>query len=133
MKQDLQALVIDDDPQVSSFVADVLSTDGWNVREVNSAEQAFGILPERRWKIVFCDVMLGGEDGYAVLHHFTENLPEARFVLMTGHGSAAGALDATAIGAYDYLVKPISIEDILSLAKSVREQQRLLIELIFFS
>jgi len=125
MKQDLQALVIDDDPQVSSFVADVLSTDGWNVREANSAEQAFGMLPERKWKIVFCDVMLGGADGYAVLHHFTENLPEARFVLMTGHGSAAGALDATAIGAYDYLVKPITIEDILSLAKSVREQQRL--------
>ena len=125
VKQDLQALIIDDDPQVSSFVAEVLREDGWNVREVNSAEQAFKALPESLWKIVFCDVVMNGEDGYAVLHHFTENLPEARFVLMTGHGSAAGALDATAIGAYDYLVKPLSVEDILSPARSVREQNRL--------
>ena len=124
MKQDLQALIIDDDSQVSSFVAEVLSEDGWNVRQVNSAKQAFKALPESLWKIVFCDVVLGGEDGYSVLHHFTENLPEARFVLMTGHGSAAGALDATAIGAYDYLVKPLTVEDILSPARSVREQQR---------
>ncbi len=125
MKQDLQALVIDDDPQVSSFVADVLSADGWTVSEANSAEQAFGMLPERHWKIVFCDVVMGGADGYAVLHYFTENLPEARFVLMTGHGSAAGALDATAIGAYDYLIKPFTVDDVLNLARSVREQLRL--------
>jgi len=125
MNQDLQALIVEDDPQVSSFIADVLRTDGWNVREVNSAEQAFGTLSKGRWKIVFCDVVLGGEDGYAVLRHFTENLPEARFVLMTGHESAAGALDATATGAYDYLIKPLTIEDISSVAGSVREQNRL--------
>jgi len=125
MKRDLQALVIDDDPQVSSFVAEVLGSDGWAVSEASSAEQAFGVMSERQWKIVFCDVMLGGADGYAVLHHFTENLPEARFVLMTGHGSAAGALDATAIGAYDYLIKPFAVDDVLNLARSVREQLRL--------
>ena len=125
MKQDWQALVIDDDSQVSSFVADVLCEDGWTVSEAESAERAFEMLPERQWKIVFCDVMMGGKDGYAALRHFTENQPAARFVLMTGHASAAGALDATAIGAYDYLVKPFSVDDILKLAQSVRQQHRL--------
>jgi len=125
MKQDWQALVIDDDSQVSSFVADVLREDGWTVSEAESAELAFEMLRERQWKIVFCDVMMGGKDGYAALPHFTENQPAARFVLMTGHGSAAGALDATAIGAYDYLVKPFSVDDILKLAQSVRQQHRL--------
>ncbi|MDQ6786408.1 MAG: sigma-54 dependent transcriptional regulator [Acidobacteriota bacterium] len=124
MKKDLQALVIDDEPLVSSFVSEVLINDGWNVREAKTAEQAFELLSEKQWLLVFCDVILGGTDGYAVLRRFTERQAEARFVLMTGHGSAAGALDATAIGAYDYLVKPFSVEDILSIARVVRQQHQ---------
>lgn len=125
MKHDWHALVIDDDSQVSRFVADVLRTDDWTVSEAENAAQAFEMLSKQQWKIVFCDVMMDGEDGYAVLRRFIANQPDARFVLMTGHGSAAGALDATAIGAYDYLIKPFTIEDILNLAASVREQLNL--------
>jgi two-component system, NtrC family, response regulator AtoC len=124
VKSDLQALVIDDEPLVSSFVSEVLSNDGWKVSEAKTAEQAFEMLSKKQWLLVFCDVILGGIDGYAVLRHFTERQAEARFVLMTGHGSAAGALDATAIGAYDYLVKPFKVEDILNIARVVREQHQ---------
>ena len=124
MKQVLPALVIDDDPQVRSFVADILRSEGWNVSEAATAEQGINLLSEQAWLLVVCDVMLDDGDGYTVLRHFTEKLPAARFVLMTGYGTAAGALDATAIGAYDYLVKPFNVDDILNLAKSVREQHR---------
>ncbi|MGI8669116.1 MAG: sigma-54-dependent transcriptional regulator [Aridibacter sp.] len=125
VKPTLPALVIDDEPQISSFVAQILNSNGWNVSEANSAEQAFGMLNGKKWVLVFCDVMLGETDGYAVLRRFSEEQPEARFVLMTGYGSAAGALDATAIGAYDYLVKPFTIDEILSLAESVRRQHEI--------
>lgn len=121
----LTALVIDDEPQVSHSIAQVLINDGWNVSEARSAEQAFEKMAEQRWVLVFCDVMLGGVDGYAVLRRFSEKQPEARFVLMTGYESAAGALDALAIGAYDYLVKPFNIKEISSLANSVRKQHQL--------
>lgn len=124
MKNNLNALVIDDDPQVGGLVAEVLRTDGWNVQEARSAEEAFEQLEKESWLLVFCDVVLGGTDGYAVLRRFSQEQPKARFVLMTGHGSAAGALDATAIGAYDYLVKPFTIDDILTISKTVREQRR---------
>ena len=122
VKQSLPALVIDDDPQVRSFVATVLQSDGWSVCEAENAEQAFEKLSGQRWALVFCDVILGGADGYDVLRRFTEEQTDARFVLMTGYGSAAGALDATATGAYDYLVKPFSVDDVLGLARSVRRQ-----------
>src|SRR5207237_8522142 len=65
------------------------------------------------------------EDGYDILRLFSEKQPETRFVLMTGYESAAGALDALAYGAYDYLVKPFSMSEILSLAESVRKQHQL--------
>lgn len=124
VKSDSHALVIDDEPQVSGFVAQILRTNGWNVREARNAAQAFELLDEREWQLVFCDVVLGGPDGYEVLRSFSEKQPKARFVLMTGHGSAAGALDATAIGAYDYLVKPFTIEDVLRISNMVRERHQ---------
>src|SRR5947209_4502180 len=118
----LQALVIDDDHQVREFVSTVLRDDGWSVAEAETAERAYEMLEERPWSLVFCDVLLGGEDGFAVLRRFSEQKPDAQVILMTGHGSAVGALDATAFGAYDYLLKPFGIGQVQSLANSVRER-----------
>ncbi|HEV7700195.1 MAG TPA: sigma-54 dependent transcriptional regulator [Pyrinomonadaceae bacterium] len=123
-RSSLQALVIDDEPQISRFVAEVLTAEGWTVVEVDSADKAFEELERRKWPLVFCDVMLGGTNGYEVLRRFTKEQPEARFVLMTGHGSAAGALDATSIGAFDYLVKPFSVDDVIAVSKLVRERSK---------
>lgn len=118
----LRALVIDDEPQVRNLVLNVLRDDGWNAGEAETAEQAFERLHEHRWTLVFCDVMLGGADGFAVLRRFTEEQPQAKVILMTGHGSALGALDAVALGAYDYLLKPFTIKEISALAEAVRSR-----------
>lgn len=117
-----RALVIDDEPSVLGFVSEVLRSDDWTVTEAQSADQAYEAMQAEKFDLVFSDVMLGSTDGYAVLRRFAAEQPEARFVLMTGHGSAAGALDATAIGAFDYLVKPFSVSDVLRIAAVVREQ-----------
>jgi len=118
----MNALVIDDDPQLRTFVSQVLQEEGWQVTEAESAEQAFEMLRERDWKVVFCDVMLGGVDGYSVLRRFKEELPQTKVILMTGHGSAVGALDATAYGAYDYLLKPFGVDALQSLSRAVAER-----------
>ena len=117
-----QALVIDDEQQVRDFVATVLRGEGWKVVQSPSAEDAFGRVSEAPWSVVFCDVMLGGANGYSVLRHFKDKLPETKVVLMTGHGTAAGALDATAYGAYDYLLKPFGPEELQSLSQALLEQ-----------
>ena len=122
MKKPRQALVIDDEEQIRSLVSHVLKGDGWKVSQARSADEAIMHLKNESWSLVFCDVVLGGPDGYSVLRRFTEMQPEARFVLMTGQGSAAGALDATSTGAYDYLLKPFSIDDILKISSVIKEQ-----------
>ena len=122
MNESLQALVIDDEPQVSGLVARILEDDGWMVSQARTAEEAIAKLGEQTWSIVFCDVVLGGPDGYSVLRQFTEMQPDAPFILMTGRGSAAGALDATSIGAYDYLLKPFTVADILRISAAAKEQ-----------
>src|SRR6185503_1596038 len=122
MEENFQVLVIDDEPQVREFVSAVLVAEGWAVTQSPSAEDAFERLHDVPWAVVFCDVMLGGANGYSVLRHFKEKVRATKVVLMTGHGSAAGALDATAFGAYDYLLKPFGPEELQSLSLALREQ-----------
>src|SRR3989442_5360098 len=122
METNFQALVIDDEPQVREFVSAVLQGEDWAVTQSGSAEDAFAKLGEAKWSVVFCDVMLGGADGFAVLRRFKEELPETKVVLMTGQGNAAGALDGTAFGAYDYLLKPFAVQDLQSLSAALRDQ-----------
>ncbi len=119
----MKALVVDDDVLIRSNVAEVLRNDGWEVCEAESAEEAFEMLHRDCWSLVFCDVRLSdknNEEGYAVLRSFTEEQPEAQIVLMTGHGSAVGALDAVSSGAYDYLMKPFDVKDVQRIAQAVR-------------
>ena len=116
------ALVIDDEPDITSLIGEVLQHDGWDVTEALSAEAAFSVLNKHDWDAVVCDVRLGGADGFSVLRKFKEELPSTKVVLMTGYASATGALDATSFGAYDYLLKPFDIEQLRSLSKSLLEQ-----------
>lgn len=114
------ALVVDDEPTVRLFLSTILSENGWEVLEAETAAQALELSREQNQNLVFCDVHLDGEDGFSVLRHFRSEQPGAAVVMMTGYGSAAGALDATAMGAYDYLLKPFGINDVLTIAERVR-------------
>jgi two-component system response regulator HydG len=119
----MKALVVDDNELIRSNVADLLSGDGWDVSEADSAARAFELLAADAWSLVFCDVKLSDrndEEGYAVLRRFAEEQPDAQIVLMTGHVSAVGALDAVHSGAYDYLPKPFENSDVLRIARAVR-------------
>ncbi len=118
----MHLLVIDDDSQVRSFVSQVLQDEGWQVSQADSAETAFEMLREQKWSVVFCDVLMGGADGFSVLRRFKEELPQTKVVLMTGHGSAVGALNATAFGAYDYLLKPFGVEALQSLSATLAQR-----------
>ena len=123
MPANLQALVIDDEPDITSLLAEVLRQEGWEVTEMGSAQEAFDRLTDRSWGAVFCDVRLGGpQDGFAVLHRFKQQMPAAPVVLMTGYGSGLGALDASSFGAYDYILKPFGIEEVQSISQALKEQ-----------
>ena len=117
-----QALVIEDEPQVGELVGGVLRAEGWKVAFSPSAEAALMRINEAPWSVVFCEVVLGGVNGYSLLRHFKEKLPDTKVVLMMSHGSAPGAVDASAFGAYDYLLKPFGSAELQSLSQALREQ-----------
>lgn len=118
----MKALVIDDEPLVCNIVAGVLTTEGWNVHKASNGEDAIAMLERENWSLVFCDVQLGDADGFAVLRRFTELHPESNIILMTGYGSAEGALEAVSLGAYDYLLKPFDLHDIQTISRNIRSK-----------
>lgn len=108
---------MDDEPKIRSLIVQILRRDGWTVSSCSSAEEAFELIAVYPWQLVFCDVVLGNTDGYEVLRRFSSECPKAQFILMTGHSSGAGALEATAKGAHDYLSKPFTVNQILNISK----------------
>jgi two-component system NtrC family response regulator len=62
MSAKLQALVIDDEPDITRLIAEVLRQEGWDVTEAASAEEASKVLPTKTWGAVFSDVVLDGDD-----------------------------------------------------------------------
>jgi two-component system, NtrC family, response regulator AtoC len=119
MSKGKRALVIDDEQSIREFIISALRAEGWNVGEADTAERAFAMLHEDEWALVFCDVVLGGENGFAILRRFAIEQPRAQVVMMTGHGTAVGALDATSFGAYDYLLKPFGVSEVETIARNV--------------
>lgn len=122
MDFELCALVIDDDPQIRNLITDILKTVSWQTYGVSAFKDAIESLKKKEWALIFCDVMLEGGNGYAILKHFVKKKLKGHFVLISGYGSAAGALDATAIGAHDYLIKPFTIDEILRIAEEARQR-----------
>jgi two-component system response regulator AtoC len=115
----MKALIIDDEESIRDFIGSVLRSEGWHVAEAETAEEAFEMIHSAEWTLVFCDVVLGGENGFAILGRFAEEQPRAQVVMMTGHGTAVGALDATSFGAYDYLLKPFGVNEVETIARNV--------------
>jgi DNA-binding NtrC family response regulator len=119
MNVTLHALLIDDEQTPRAFVRTVLEEDDWNVRQVASVNEAVALLSDETWSIVLCDVRLGRADRFVGLRRFKEELPDTKVVLMTG---ADSAVDATAFGAYDYLLKSFGAEELRSLSANWRAQ-----------
>jgi two-component system, NtrC family, response regulator AtoC len=117
----MRALIVDDEPAVRSFVGTILKADGWEIGEADSAEHAFERVREGDWSLICCDVVMNGVDGYSALRRFKEVAPNARVILMTGHGTAAGALNAAADGAFEYLLKPFTPDTLQALSREVKQ------------
>lgn len=118
----LHALIIDDEPRFRNLIRPVLEDAGWTVQCAESTNDALAMLDLEDWSAVFCEAKLARGDGFVVLRRFKEELPDTRVVLLRQHEASPGVLDATSFGAYDYLLAPVSAEELQSLSVTLREQ-----------
>jgi len=106
----LKLLVIDDDPQTLTLVADALQRDGLEILTAPDGELGFELFVEHRPKIVLLDYMMPKMTGLEVLDRILSADPAANVILITGHYSTESAIQAIQKGACDYLTKPLDLQ-----------------------
>ena len=108
-----RVLVVDDEKGVREALRQLLEYEGVEVRPVASGPEALAAYPEFHPHLVLLDVKMAGMDGLEVLGKLREMDPAAQVVMISGHGTIQTAVEATQLGAYDFLEKPLDTDRIL--------------------
>jgi DNA-binding NtrC family response regulator len=105
-------LLVDDDPDTRAVFRDKLLYSGHEIAEADSAEAALGKVKAFDPDLVVTDVRMDGMTGLELLERLREGLPGVGVIVMTGHDDMATAVEAMKTGAFDYLVKPVSLSSL---------------------
>src|SRR5262249_10553072 len=117
-----RVLVVDDERSIRESFARQLVPLGYECAAAESAEQAMGLLHEFDPAVVITDVRMPGASGIELLSWIRERAAEVDVVVMTAHQDMNTALAAMKAGAYDYLVKPLDLDQIeLVLSRCLRD------------
>ncbi len=103
-------LIVDDEPGILTTLSHILEDEGFETVATGSGEEALELYRRRRPAAVFLDVWLPDRDGLETLAALREVDPEARVIMISGHGTARTAVKAIKMGAFDYLEKPLSYD-----------------------
>lgn len=111
-------LIVDDEQGVRAALGQLLEYEGYEVRAVSNA--AAGIAEYEQWRpqLVFLDVKMAGMDGLEALRHIRQLDASATVVMISGHATIQTAVEATQLGAYDILEKPLDTDRILVLLRN---------------
>lgn len=109
-----KVLLVDDEEEFASTLAERLSMRGLNVRTAPDGESALEMVMNDPPHVVLLDVLMPGIGGLEVLRRIKATSPNIQVILLTGHGSTRNGMDGMRQGAFDYLMKPLKIEDLMS-------------------
>lgn len=110
-----QILVVDDEVGIRELLAEILFDEGYQVHLAENAEQARAFRHEQEPDLVLLDIWMPDTDGITLLKEWVEqDLLTMPVVMMSGHGTIETAVEATRIGAVDFLEKPIALQKLLS-------------------
>lgn len=117
-------LVADDEPGVLLTTQAILQEEGYDVEAASSGLEAMEAIRQRHYDLVLTDLKMPGVDGLGVLAEVRKRSPLTVTVMMTGYGSVISALDSVKLGAYEYLLKPIEVEDLKQAVRRSLERKR---------
>lgn len=119
-------LVVDDEPDIRDLVKDILEDEGHQVATAENGAAARRQLRDRRPQLVLLDIWMPDLDGISLLKEWTEGdgLP-CPVIMMSGHGTVETAVEATRLGAYDFLEKPLSLAKLLLTVERALETEKL--------
>jgi two-component system nitrogen regulation response regulator NtrX len=118
-------LVVDDETNVRASLEGILEDEGFSVDTVASGEECLRALQRKAYDVVFLDIWLPGKDGLAVLEEMRAKGATSSVIMISGHSSIETAVQATKLGAFDFIEKPLSLEKILLVLEHALRERRL--------
>ncbi len=114
-------LIIDDEASIRESVAGILADEGFEAAGAPSAEDGLALLAKEEFHLVLLDIWMPGMDGMAALERIRNQWPELPVIMISGHGTIETAVQATKMGAYDFIEKPPSYEKlVLAITNALR-------------
>lgn len=117
-------LVVDDESGIRSTINEILSDEGYAVQTAGDASEARKYYASGEPNLVLLDIWMPDMDGITLLKHWTEGGSlKCPVVVMSGHGSVETAVEATRLGAFDYIEKPLSLAQLLRTVEAALAHQ----------
>lgn len=118
-------LVIDDEPDIANTIQEILEDEGYRVDTANTGNQGRELANRSHYDLLLLDVWLPDVDGITLLKEFL-SLPSApAMVMMSGHGTIETAVEATKLGAINFLEKPLSLSRLLATVEHALDEREL--------
>lgn len=112
-----RVLLVDDEEEFVSALSERLMLRGIEVESALNGEEALALMVEKEFEVVILDVMMPGLGGLEVLRQIKTTHPNTQVILLTGHGATREGIEGMRLGAFDYLIKPVDIEEMLEKMK----------------
>lgn len=118
-------LVVDDEREIRSSLSGVLQDEGYNALTASSGEEALKVIRENGVRLILLDVVLPDIDGVEVLRRVKEVEPDMPVIMVSGNATIEAAFESANLGAYHFIEKPLSPENVLLTIKRALEHQQL--------
>ncbi len=123
-----QIIIVDDEVELMMALQEILTDQGYQVSGYTDGPAALAALREQEFDIIITDLMMPGMNGMALLREAAQLAPYMVGIMMTGQGTIQSAIDAMKIGAYDYVLKPFTLANLLPVIDRAMEVHRLRME-----
>ncbi len=121
-------LVIDDEKVVQEGCTRILTGDGYDVETSYTGQEGFKKMEEETYDLVIADLKMPGISGMEVLKKIKKNDPDISVIMITGYPTPETAVEAMKLGAFDYLPKPFTPAELISVVNKAIEEKKVLIE-----
>jgi len=120
----LRVLIVDDEGELVNALEERLNLRGFQAKGVTTGAEALSYLAETPCDVVLVDVKMPGLGGLQLVKKIKEGQPKLGVILLTGHGSAKDAEEGIRLGAFDYLMKPVKIDDLVRVLHSAAAREQ---------